>query len=83
MEIWCKGSTRDPETMALVCLLYFCAAHYDINVVITHISGIDNCIADSLSRFQLNCFQVLAPGAFCKGNLVASDFPSPSIYSGH
>ena len=59
MEIWCKGSTRDPETMALV-RLYFCAARYDINVVI---SGIDNCIADSLSHFQLHRFQVLAPGA--------------------
>ena len=42
VEIWCKGSTRDSETMALVRLLYFCAARYDINVVITHISGIDN-----------------------------------------
>ena len=63
VEIWCKGSARDPETMALVRLLYFCAARYDINVVITHISSIDNCIADSLSRFQQHGFQVLAPGA--------------------
>ena len=49
--------------MALVRLLYFCAARYDINVVITHIRGTDNCIADSLSRFQPHRFQVLAPGA--------------------
>ena len=63
MEIWRKGSTRDTETMALVRLLYFCAARYDINVVVTYIRGTDNCIADSLSRFQQHRFQVLAPGA--------------------
>ena len=49
--------------MALVHFLYFFAAHYDINVVITHISGIDNCIADSLSRFQQHRFRELAPEA--------------------
>ena len=37
VEIFAKGSTHDPETMALVRLLYFCAACYDINVVITHL----------------------------------------------
>ena len=61
VDIWCKGSTRDTETMALVRLLYFCAAHYDINVVISHIYGVDNCIADLLSRFQVHRFRVLAP----------------------
>ena len=52
LDIWHRRSTPDSETMALV---RFCAVCYDkiINVVITHISGIDNCIADSLSRFQL------------------------------
>ena len=48
---------------ALVRLLYFCAARYNINIVITHISGIDNSIADSLSRFQQHHFQALAPAA--------------------
>ena len=78
VEIWCKGSTRDPETMALVCLLYFCAARYDINVVITHISGIDNCIADSLSRFQQHRFQVLAPGAQPAPDPIRA-WPTPSF----
>ena len=63
VDIWHRGSTHDSETMALVCFLYFCAARYDINVVITYISGIDNCTADSLSRFQLHCFRELAPEA--------------------
>ena len=78
VEIWCKGSTRDPETMALVRLLYFCAARYDINVVITHIFGIDNCIADSLSRFQQHRFQVLAPGAQPAPDPIRA-WPTPSF----
>ena len=63
VDIWHRGSTHDSETMALVRFLCFCAARYDINVVITYISGIDNCIADSLSRFQLHRFRELAPEA--------------------
>ena len=30
VTIWCKSYTRDPETMVLVHLLYFCAACYNI-----------------------------------------------------
>jgi len=61
VDIWCKGSTRDPETMALVHMLYLRAACHNINIIITHISGVNNCIADSLSRFQVNRFRALAP----------------------
>ena len=28
VDIWCKGSRCDPGSMALVCLLYFCATHF-------------------------------------------------------
>jgi len=70
VDIWCKGSTRNIATMALVPLLYFCAACYHINVVITHIAGIDNCIADSLSCFQNRQFQTLAPGALPAANII-------------
>jgi len=38
LDIWHKGSTHNTATMALVHLLYFCAAHYHINIVITHIA---------------------------------------------
>ena len=61
VDIWRKGSTRDPETMALVRMLYLRAAQHQVNVVVTHITGINNCIADALSRFQANRFQELAP----------------------
>ena len=63
VDNWKKGSTRDVATMSLVHLLYFCAARYHINVVITHIPGTLNCIADSLSRFQNQRFHTLAPEA--------------------
>ena len=76
VTIWSKGSTRDPETMALVHLLYFCAARYNITIVITHISGIDNSIADSLSRFQQHRFQALAPAAHLTPDSIRA-WPTP------
>ena len=76
VTIWRKDSTRDPETMALVRLLYFCAARYNINIVITHISGIDNSIADSLSRFQQHRFQALAPAAHLTADPIRA-WPTP------
>ena len=59
-DIWCKGSSRSPEVMALVRMLYFCAAKFDINVMIVHIAGSNNTIADALSHFQATCFHQLA-----------------------
>ena len=60
VDIWHRESTCDSETMALVRFLYFCAAHYDITVVITHISGIDNCIAVIFSYIvSENCHRKL------------------------
>ena len=46
--------------MALVRMLYFCAAKFDINVMIVHIAGSNNTIADVLSRFQATRFYQLA-----------------------
>ena len=47
--------------MALVRMLYFCAAKFDINVMIVHTAGSNNTIADALSRFQTTRFHQLAP----------------------
>jgi len=63
VEIWKKGTTNCPNIMSLVRMLYFCAAKYNIHVLITHIAGTDNCIADALSRFQVHRFHQLAPRA--------------------
>jgi len=80
VDIWRKGSTRDPETMALVRMLYLRAAHHNINIIITHISGVNNCIADSLSCFQVNRFQALAQTAHQNpDHIPAPSFAQPSI----
>ena len=42
-------------------MLYFCAAKFDINVMIVHIAGSNNTIADALSCFQATRFNQLAP----------------------
>ena len=49
--------------MALVRMLYFCAACFDIHVMSTHIAGTNNAIADALSRLQFRRFKQLAPNA--------------------
>ena len=46
--------------MALVKMLYCCAAKFDINVMIVHIAGSNNTIADALSRFQATRYYQLA-----------------------
>ena len=61
--IWEKGSTKSPEIMALVRLLYFCAARHNIHVCVQHIPGNSNNIADAISRFQNAHFKELAPEA--------------------
>ena len=49
--------------MTLVRMLYFCAARYNMHVMITHITGTNNCIADAISHFQMDRFRSLAPQA--------------------
>ena len=60
VDIWKKGTTDHPQIMALVRMLYFCATRHSIHVIITHIDGTTNCIADALSRFQVQHFYKLA-----------------------
>lgn len=37
--------------MAIVHMLFYCAARYNINVIITHIADVNNAIADAPSHF--------------------------------
>ena len=72
VDVWKKGSTSATEIMALIRLLYFCAARHNIHVIVTHIAGVNNSIADALSRFQVSCFRQLAPqGASQPDNIPA------------
>ena len=61
VTIWKSGSNCAKETMALVRLLYYCAAKYNINICIVLIAGVNNVIADCLSCFQQDKFQQLVP----------------------
>ena len=61
VDIWESGSTRAKETMALVCLMYFSATRYNVNVCFVHINGVNNVIVDCLSCFQQDRFKQLAP----------------------
>ena len=71
VDIWEKGSTKSPEIMSLVRLLYLCAAHHNINICIQHIPGTSNNIADAISRFQDVHFKELVP----KANAMPDNIP--------
>jgi len=58
--------------MALVCLLYFSAGKYNINVCIAHIASVDNEITDSLSHYQQDRFKQQA----LQANPVADSIPA-------
>ena len=58
----CDNSGHLEEEVTLVRLLYFCAAQYNMHIMITHISGINNVIADAISWFQMQRFRSLTPG---------------------
>ena len=49
--------------MALVCMLYSCETKYYINVIITHVKGINTATMDAISCFQATLFRHLAPHA--------------------
>ena len=77
VEIWQSGLSRSSDLMRLVRALFFVAARHNFNVIIRHIPGIDNCIADSLSRLQLTRFRTLAPEA----NPLPSPTPANPTFS--
>ena len=62
-EIWDKGSTPSPDIMSLVRPLFLAAAKGGYSVSFKHIAGVDNPIADALSRFQNDVFRHLHPSA--------------------
>lgn len=63
VQIWQSSLSRCSDLMHLVRALFFIAAQHNFNVIIRHIPGIDNSIADSLSRLQISRFRSLAPKA--------------------
>ncbi|HEY9760293.1 MAG TPA: reverse transcriptase domain-containing protein [Oculatellaceae cyanobacterium] len=56
---WC----RDAPMMHLIRTMHFIAAEHGFMFRIVHVAGTDNCVADALSRAQLDRFRLLRPEA--------------------
>ena len=63
VDIWAKGSSKQPDIMSLVRALYFIVAHLEFHIAIKIVPGCNNSIADALSRFQVDHLRRLAPEA--------------------
>ena len=63
VSVWESGLSRSTSLMHLVRALFWVAANNNFTVLLRHIPGIDNSIADALSRLQLPRFRGLAPHA--------------------
>ena len=58
-----KGRSKIQCIMRLMRRLTWCAASGNFSITAKHIPGINNDVADALSRFQIDRFRQLAPGA--------------------
>lgn len=63
VEIINHGSSKNPEAMQLTRCLAFIAARREFHIRATHIRGVDNILADALSRDNLALFHSLYPQA--------------------
>ena len=63
VEIISKGRSKVDYIMPLMRQITWCAANHNFTVHAKHIPGVDNGIADSISRFQMGRFRQLAPQA--------------------
>eukprot|EP00117_Sycon_ciliatum_P020140 scpid38648/ scgid18029/ len=61
--VWKSGTCRNPAVMELIRFSLRMAAEQNFILLITHIAGTDNSIADALSRGQGARFRSLAPHA--------------------
>ena len=62
-NIWKTGSSRDKDVMRLVRALFLFSARHNINILMEHIAGHNNYLADSLSRLQVDKFKHHCPEA--------------------
>lgn len=63
VEIVRKRSARDPLTHHLLRCFYFYAAFYQFDYCIEHVPGVDNMLADAISRDNLPLFRSFLPQA--------------------
>ena len=62
-DIWKKGTSRDKVVMKIVRTMLMFAARRNINILLKHVPGKHNNLADALSRFQVRRFRELLPEA--------------------
>lgn len=60
---WNKRSTRSPLLMSRLRALFFVASHFHFAISLMHVPGLQNPIADALSRNDMPRFRALAPTA--------------------
>ena len=58
-----QGSSRNSQAMQLTRCLAFLAAKWEFHIIASHIKGVDNILADALSRDNLPLFRTLYPQA--------------------
>ena len=60
IDIWCTGTSKQAALIELVRTLFFTTAQCNFTLLIQHIPGVNNSIADALSRLQFYRFRKLA-----------------------
>lgn len=60
-DVWQAGTSKSPQLMVLVRAIFFEAANHQFSLSLKHIPGVQNTIADYISRFQVQKFKALAP----------------------
>ena len=58
---WRSRSAKNPDLMRLFRYMFFQAAQFNFNIILEHIPGHNNYLADLLSRLQVCKFQQVAP----------------------
>ena len=62
-QVWHVGTSKSVELMSLVRRLYLIAAQGFFSVSLKHILGVNNPVADAISRFQVTRLRHLQPSA--------------------
>ena len=73
VNIWSSNSSKCPQIMSLLRNLFFIAAKHEFTVNVKHIPGVNNTLADRLSRLQLDKFRNMAPDADKQQTKVPND----------
>ena len=63
VNIWSAQSCKSPDIMDILRKLFYIAAQHEFTVNIKHLPGVNNVLADCLSRSQISKFFKLAPSA--------------------